>query len=192
MFQARQNEPSVRQPTKTAPAQTLSRACQAGHLKTTTPGSQTPMARQREHAAFQNTAPAQRNNTSSLRSYDSRTGSTKKTAHRKSSNSRVLRFPTERAIAQSYERLRTAANGCGRLHNIRRTRLHPETPKMLGIRAALPRTVSKITKSNIRAWLGRSRIKIELPRIGVWLICGAFYSDSCRGLFEVDIHVDRV
>ena len=148
MFQARQNEPSVRQPAKTAPAQTLSRACQAGHLKTTAPGSQTPLARQREHAAFQNTAPAQRNNTSSLRSYDSRTGSTK-TAHRKSSNSRVLRFPTERAIAQSYERLR----------NIRRSRLHPQTPKMKRepyARAALPRTGSKTTKSNIRDWLGAS------------------------------------
>ena len=101
-------------------------ACQAGHLKTTTPGSQIPLARQREHEAFQNTAPAQRNDTSSFKSYDSRTGPTK-TAHHKSSNSRVLRFPTGRAIAQSYERLRTVANGCGRL---RRTRLQFQTPKM--------------------------------------------------------------
>ena len=36
----------------------------------------------------------------------------RKTAHHKSSNSRVLRFPTGRAIAQSYKRLRTVANGC--------------------------------------------------------------------------------
>ena len=156
MFQARQNEPSVRQPAKTAPAQTLSRACQAGHLKTTAPGSQTLLARQREHAAFQNTAPAQRNNTSSLRSYDSRTGSTK-TAHRKSSNSRVLRFPTERAIAQSYERLRTAANGCGRLHNIRRTRLHPQTPKMK--REPYARHSSSSTQNRVK------NHKVEYPRL---------------------------
>ena len=52
--------------------------------------------------------------------------------------------------------------------------------------------LAKITKSNIRSWLGRSRTNIELPRIGVWLICMAFYSESRKGLFEVDIHVDRV
>ena len=57
-FQARPTRADWTGPTKRTPAQTLSRACQARHLKTTTPGTQIPMARQREHAAFQNTAPA--------------------------------------------------------------------------------------------------------------------------------------
>ena len=95
-------------PTKTTLQQALARAFQAKHLKTTSPEMRIPLHLQRRREASRSNAPAQRNSTSSLRSYDSRTGPTK-TAHHKSSNSRVLRFPTGRAITQSYERLRTVA-----------------------------------------------------------------------------------
>ena len=105
-------------PTKTAPVQTQSRACQAGHLKATTPGSQIRMARQREHAAFQNTAPAQRNDTSSLRSYDSHTGPTK-TALADPSKTRFHdEFQWHTLIASP----RTVADGCELWSNSSRTR----------------------------------------------------------------------
>ena len=124
---SRENEPIVRQGQRKR--HSTSKRFPPKHLQTATPETRIPLHLQRKREASRNTAPAQRNDTSSLRSYDSRTGPTK-TAHHKSSNSRVLRFPTGRAIAQSYELWRTVANFCGRLHNIRRTRLHPQTPKM--------------------------------------------------------------
>ena len=80
-------------PMKTTLEQTFARAFQANHLKTNTRQMRIPLHLQRKRRSSRNTAPAQQNDTSSLRSYDSRTGPTK-AAHRKSSNSHVLRFPT--------------------------------------------------------------------------------------------------
>ena len=34
-----------------------------------------------------------------------------------------------RTVANDFERLRTVANGCGRQSNLKRTHLHPQTPK---------------------------------------------------------------
>ena len=128
-----QNEPNVRQGQRKrrrrkhydAPAK------QDASKRPTTPGSQISMARQREHAAFQNTAPAQRNDTSSLRSYDSRTGPMN-TALADPSKTRFHdEFQWHTLVASP----RTVADGCGRLRTVansgatpREYGLHPQTP----------------------------------------------------------------
>ena len=135
MFQARQNEPIVNENRVGANtiARLPSRTPQSDH-----PGSQIPMARQREHAAFQNTAPAQRNNTSSVEKL--------RFAHRVNENSpcrsikntlprRILMAHAHRLTADGCGRLRTVANGCERLRTVansgatpREHGLHPQTP----------------------------------------------------------------
>ena len=111
-FQARQDEPTKRTPgptkrtpgpTKRTPAQTLSHACQAGHLKTTTPGTQIPMARQPERTALQ---------TLHLRSEIAR-NAPKDTIHARAQT--IQRFKTQLfPHADSRGRFRTLADTCGR------------------------------------------------------------------------------
>ena len=79
------------------------------------PESQAPLARQREHAAFQNTVPVQRNDTPSFKSCDSYTGAQKMTRF-KSSKRRVKRFPQWHGLTFHS---RTLANTATHLANTR-------------------------------------------------------------------------
>ena len=124
-FQACQNEPIVRQ------GQRKGRRRKHYHApaKTTTPGTQILMARQRERAAFQNTAPAQRCNR-----HDSRTGTTN-SALQDSSKSHFLRqsqwhgnFFHMRTLADAFERFRTLADAFGHTQADQRTQPYPQTP----------------------------------------------------------------
>ena len=147
---------------------TLARACQAGHLKVTTPGSQMPLARQREHAAFQNTALAQQNYVRHAKSYDSRTGARKMTRF-KSSKWHVFRFPSWNCDRDTHGHTRTLANAWGRKFNDSWSRPNPQTPDLRATRSGKNSTPLPVDSDALRCAI--CAISVSFIR---WSFCRRF------------------
>ena len=113
-FEAHQNEPIARQGQRKR-----RRRKHSPHLPSRTPQVDhpwiaNPMARQREHAAFQNTAPTQQNDTQRDKRHDSRTGAAN-SALQHSSKIIFATIPVTQAhrlTTDGWEWWRTVANGC--------------------------------------------------------------------------------